>query len=103
MSVQIVKIVNKSPNGNPTYATTYSSGVDVRAYLQEGDDCVVSTPTGAKVLVIQPHSRVMVHTGIYIALPDDSLEIQVRPRSGLAIKKGLMVLNSPGTIDAKGI
>lgn len=83
-----VKIVNKSNNENPEYATVKSAGMDLRAYLPDGES-----------IGIQPFGRVIIPTGIYIGLPE-GYEAQVRPRSGLAAKYGIMVLNSPGTIDA---
>ncbi len=81
-----VKIVNKSPFPCPAYATPLSAGVDLRANLSEP-------------LVLEPLQRALVPTGLYIALPP-GYEAQVRPRSGLAIKHGITVLNSPGTVDA---
>ena len=81
-----VKIVNKGPHGMPEYATPLSAGMDLRAWLEEP-------------LTLQPLQRALVHTGIYIALPQ-GVECQIRPRSGLALKRGLTVLNTPGTIDA---
>lgn len=81
-----VKIVNRSPNPIPEYGTALSAGMDLRAWLEEP-------------LTLQPLQRSLVHTGIYIALPE-GYECQIRPRSGLALKKGLTVLNTPGTIDA---
>lgn len=81
-----VQIVNHSPYPCPAYATEQSAGVDLRANLEEP-------------LVLQPLQRVLVPTGLYIALPP-GYEAQVRPRSGLAIKHGITVLNSPGTVDA---
>jgi dUTP pyrophosphatase len=81
-----VKIVNRSPYPCPAYATPQSAGVDLRAHLQEP-------------LVLQPLQRAMVPTGLFIALPP-GYEAQVRPRSGLAAKHGITVLNSPGTVDA---
>ena len=81
-----VKIVNKGPHGLPQYATPLSAGMDLRAWLQQP-------------LTLQPLQRALVHTGIYIALPE-GYECQIRPRSGLALKRGLTVLNTPGTIDA---
>ena len=81
-----VKIVNRSPYPCPAYATPQSAGVDLRANLEEP-------------LVLQPLQRAMVPTGLYIALPA-GYEAQVRPRSGLAAKHGITVLNSPGTVDA---
>lgn len=81
-----VKIVNKSGNALPHYATSASAGVDLRANLSEP-------------VQIKPLERDLISTGIFIELPE-GYEAQVRPRSGLAVKKGLTVLNSPGTIDA---
>lgn len=81
-----VKIVNKSSNPSPAYATTLSAGMDIRANLQEP-------------LTLNPLQRMLIPTGLYIALPE-GYECQARPRSGLAVKHGITVLNSPGTIDA---
>lgn len=81
-----VKIVNKSQNSLPHYSTTYSAGMDLRADLSEP-------------VVLKPLGRMLIPTGLYIQLPD-GYEAQIRPRSGLAINKGVTVLNSPGTIDA---
>lgn len=81
-----VKIVNRSPYPCPAYATPLSAGVDLRANLPEP-------------LVLAPLQRALIPTGLYIALPA-GYEAQSRPRSGLAIKHGITVLNSPGTIDA---
>ena len=82
----IVKIVNRSPYPCPAYATQQSAGVDLRAHLEAP-------------ILLKPLQRAMVPTGLYIALPG-SYEAQVRPRSGLAAKHGITVLNSPGTVDA---
>lgn len=81
-----VKIVNKSNNPLPAYATENSAGMDLRASLNEP-------------VVLHPGERKLIPTGLYIELPL-GYEAQVRPRSGLALKKGVTVLNSPGTIDA---
>ena len=81
-----VEIINKSKHELPSYATTLSAGMDLRANID--------TP-----IVLQPLERKLVPTGLFMALPQ-GYEAQVRPRSGLAIKKGITVLNSPGTIDA---
>ena len=81
-----VEIINKSKHQLPSYATALSAGMDLRANLD--------TP-----IVLQPLQRTLVPTGLFMALPQ-GYEAQVRPRSGLAIKKGITVLNSPGTIDA---
>jgi len=83
-----VKIVNKSNNDIPSYSTEHSAGMDLRAYLK------LDNP-----LKIKSMERVMVPTGLYIELPE-GYEAQVRPRSGLAIKNGITVINTPGTIDS---
>lgn len=87
-----VQIVNKSFNPLPTYSTEYSAGMDLRANLKnnEGNDETIS---------ISPGERVLIPTGLYIQLPY-GYEAQIRPRSGLALKYGITVLNTPGTIDA---
>lgn len=81
-----VQIINQSKHSLPAYATENSAGMDIRANLTEP-------------IVLKPMHRCLVPTGLYMALPE-GYEAQVRPRSGLAIKKGITVLNSPGTIDA---
>lgn len=81
-----VKIVNASGNELPGYSTKASAGMDLRANLEED-------------ITLKPLERVLVPTGLYIELPI-GYEAQIRPRSGLAIKNGITVLNSPGTIDA---
>ena len=81
-----VQIINKSHHPLPSYATPLSAGMDLRANLDEP-------------MVMHPLERRLVPTGLYIALPP-GYEAQVRPRSGLAIKRGISVLNAPGTIDA---
>ncbi len=82
-----LNIVNKSNNAMPSYGTINSAGMDLRAYLPDGE------------LVIKPMQRALVPTGLFMEIPV-GYEGQVRPRSGLAIKSGITVLNSPGTIDA---
>jgi dUTP pyrophosphatase len=81
-----IRIINKSKHDLPSYETEASAGVDLRSDLTEA-------------IVIKPLERFLVPTGLFIELPI-GYEAQVRPRSGLAIKKGITVLNSPGTIDA---
>ncbi|MEM8509094.1 MAG: dUTP diphosphatase [Bacteroidota bacterium] len=81
-----VKIINKSGNPLPTYETKGAAGVDLRANILES-------------ILLQPLERAIVKTGIFLELPI-GYEAQIRPRSGLAAKKGITVLNSPGTIDA---
>lgn len=81
-----VKIINKSKHQLPEYATPYSAGVDLRANIDEP-------------IILKPLERALIPTGLFIELPE-GYEAQIRPRSGLAAKHGLTVLNSPGTIDA---
>ena len=81
-----VEIINRSKHPLPTYATVASAGMDLRADLDEP-------------ITLNPLQRTLVPTGLYMALPV-GYEAQVRPRSGLALKKGITVLNTPGTIDA---
>lgn len=80
------RIVNKSKHKLPEYSTAFSAGMDLRANLE-------------KDIVISPGKRLLVPTGLFIELPP-RYEAQIRPRSGLALKKGITVLNTPGTIDA---
>ena len=82
----IVKIINKSKNELPKYETLFSAGMDLRASLEES-------------IVLKPFQRLVVKTGLFISL-QQGYEAQIRPRSGLALRKGVTVLNSPGTIDA---
>lgn len=81
-----VKILNKSSNELPNYATIHSAGMDMRANITES-------------IVLGPLKRILVPTGIHIELPE-GYEAQIRPRSGLAAKHGIGIVNSPGTIDA---
>ena len=81
-----VKIVNRSKNELPEYATTHSAGLDLRADIEES-------------IILKPLKRALVPTGLYIELPV-GCEAQIRPRSGLAAKHGIGIVNSPGTIDA---
>ena len=94
-----LKYVNKSNNENPTYADNGSSGFDLRAYITEKNGGTLNLMTNSYEISLKPLQRMMIHTGIYFDVPEGT-EIQVRPRSGLAIKYGVTVLNSPGTIDA---
>ena len=82
-----VKIINKSHHPLPAYGTFEAAGMDVRAYLPEGS------------VTLRPMQRALIPTGLYMQLPS-GYECQIRPRSGLALKHGLTILNSPGTIDA---
>ena len=81
-----IKIINKSSHSLPKYETESSAGMDIRAFID-------------KSIILKPMERIVVGTGLYLSLPM-GFEAQVRPRSGLAIKNGITVLNSPGTIDA---
>ena len=81
-----VKIVNKSDNPLPSYSTPSSAGMDIRASL-------------TKAVTLKPLQRELIPTGLFIELPE-GYEAQIRPRSGLALKKGISVVNTPGTIDA---
>jgi len=85
MKVQ-VQIINKSPHPLPAYQTAGSAGMDLRAWLPEP-------------VTLRPMERTLIPTGLYMALPE-GYEAQVRPRSGLAIKRGITLVNAPGTIDA---
>lgn len=86
MEIVKVKIINRSNNALPSYSTEDSAGMDLRAWLKEP-------------MVLEPMQRALVPTGISIELPH-GYECQLRPRSGLALKKGITLLNTPGTIDA---
>ena len=86
MENRICKVFNKSANALPAYESRYASGMDLCADLDGS-------------VVLQPGERKLIPTGLFIELPEDC-EAQVRPRSGLAVKHGITVLNSPGTIDA---
>jgi len=81
-----VKVINLSNNPLPDYQTPSAAGLDVCAFLEEP-------------LVIKPMERMLISTGLFLEIPD-GFEVQIRPRSGLALKHGITVLNSPGTIDA---
>lgn len=81
-----VQVINKSKHALPEYATPLSSGMDLRANIPES-------------VTVEPMQRVLIPTGLFLAIPA-GYEAQVRPRSGLALKKGITVLNAPGTIDA---
>ena len=81
-----IKVINKGHQQLPAYATQQSAGMDLRANLEES-------------VVIKPMTRVLIGTGLHIALPE-GYEAQIRPRSGLALKHGITVLNTPGTVDA---
>lgn len=82
-----IPVINRSQHSLPAYQTAQSAGMDLNAWIENGS------------IEIMPGERVLIPTGIQIALPE-GYEAQIRPRSGLALKKGVTVLNSPGTIDA---
>lgn len=82
-----VKIINRSHHALPEYETPGAAGMDVRAYLPEGP------------VTIRPMERKLIPTGLYTQLPQ-GYELQIRPRSGLSLKHGLVIANSPGTVDA---
>lgn len=81
-----INVINKSRHQLPSYATSLSAGMDICANLEDP-------------IILKPMERCLVPTGLYVAIPE-GYEAQIRPRSGLALKKGIGVLNSPGTIDA---
>lgn len=81
-----IKVINKSNNELPHYATVDSAGLDIRAFLSES-------------VTLKPLERRLIPTGLYLEIPS-GFEVQIRPRSGFAFKQGVTVLNSPGTIDA---
>jgi len=81
-----IKIINKSRHSLPEYVTDYSAGMDLRANIDQD-------------IVMYPMERVLVKTGLFLELPI-GYEAQIRPRSGLAIKQGITILNTPGTVDA---
>jgi dUTP pyrophosphatase len=81
-----IKIINKSDNALPAYETEHSAGMDLRAFIHD-------------TILLAPMQRQLIPTGLFIELPV-GYEAQIRPRSGLALKHGITVLNSPGTIDA---
>jgi dUTP pyrophosphatase len=81
-----IRIINRSTNELPSYSTTHSAGMDLRAFLSED-------------IILKPMERKLIPTGLFMEIPE-GFEAQIRPRSGLALKKGITVLNTPGTIDA---
>ncbi|MCK4751661.1 MAG: dUTP diphosphatase, partial [Bacteroidales bacterium] len=81
-----IRILNRSKHPSPEYSTKFSAGMDLKANID-------------KAIVLDPGQRVLIPTGLFIELPPN-FEAQIRPRSGLALKKGITVLNSPGTIDS---
>ena len=106
-----VKVFNDSQNKLPKYETVDSAGLDVRADLSHiesisdikifgpGQIIPANSANAVKMIALEPGSRALIPTGLYVAIPS-GYEIQVRPRSGLALKEGITVLNTPGTVDA---
>jgi dUTP pyrophosphatase len=94
-----IKIINKSNNELPSYTTVGSAGMDVRCFIPDissDDDCSIGFPDSITLL---PMERKMIHTGLYFEIPE-GYELQIRPRSGLAIKNGITIINTPGTLDS---
>jgi dUTP pyrophosphatase len=85
--IKTLKFVNKSPNPDPVFKCDGDSGFDLRAWVEDGDE-----------IVLHPLERKLIHTGLYFEIPQYT-EIQVRPRSGLALKNGISLVNTPGTVD----
>jgi dUTP pyrophosphatase len=110
MSKKTVKIFNKGDNDLPNYATELSAGFDIRADLSRiykiedivGDSNYFTLEVkddGKKIITLLPHGRILIPTGLHVAIPE-GYELQIRPRSGLALKNGITILNTPGTIDS---
>lgn len=97
-----IKVINKSPNELPAYTTSQAAGMDVRAWCEDDDfkGHLADWDDVAKCVRIFPGGRALIHTGLYFGLPE-GYEMQVRPRSGLALKQGITIINTPGTLDAK--
>lgn len=98
-----LRIYNKSTNNDPSYATSGDSGLDLRAWITLDDNPTMGQCDSKSAPIygieLKPLERQLIHTGIYCEIPS-GYEIQVRPKSGQALKKGLVVLNTPGTIDS---
>jgi dUTP pyrophosphatase len=107
MKKKLVPIYNKGTNDLPKYKTEFSAGCDLQADLGEihsigdlkGNKRITYTDNGEKIITVLPFGRVLIPTGIYVAVPI-GYEIQARPRSGLAINIGVTLTNSPGTVDS---
>ena len=109
-----LKICNKSPHENPSYAKPGDSGMDLRAWIKydaySSEETNVPCTAGCRPwlskdgdkygIALKPLERVLIHTGIYLEIPE-GYEVQVRPKSGQALKKGITVLNTPGTADSR--
>lgn len=116
MNIPKLKICNKSPHENPSYAKPGDSGMDLRAWIKydaySPEETNVPCTAGCRPwlskdgdkysygIALKPLERVLIHTGIYLEIPE-GYEVQVRPKSGQALKKGITVLNTPGTADSR--
>ena len=98
MEKQVLKFVNKSNSQNPAYVDNASSGFDLRAYITLENGGEYDMIIQDYIITLKPFERKMIHTGLYFDVPENT-EIQVRPRSGMSIKKGITVINTPGTVD----
>lgn len=96
--IKLVKFTNKSPNKDPEYAHEGDSGFDLRAWITKEDEGAKLNTDGEYFITLKSLERRLIHTGIYVELPENT-EAQVRPRSGLALKQGISVVNTPGTVD----
>lgn len=104
---ETLKFVNKSTNADPCFADEGSSGFDLRAWITEDNGGILTerfnketkSPYRVYCVTLKPLERKMIHTGLYFEVPDHA-EIHIRPRSGISLKKGLSLINSPGTVDA---
>jgi dUTP pyrophosphatase len=102
--MRTVRVINKSNNELPKYATIGSAGLDVQANLEnvkelKGTDFFIDQRDGFSSVMILPRGRVLIPTGLYFSLPEGT-HLDVRPRSGLALKQGLTVINTPGLLDS---
>lgn len=104
-----IQVINKSTNNLPKYETPASAGVDLKAELSKINEkflfatrIVRNEDNTINHLIIEPGGRALIPTELYTAIPV-GYEVQIRPRSGLALKQGITVLNTPGTIDARPI
>lgn len=102
IDTQNLKFVNKSNNPDPVYANDRDSGFDLRAWIdcEDGKGLCGDSEDNQLYISLAPLERRMIHTGLYFELPKHT-ELQVRPRSGTSLKQGLIVLNTPGTVDEK--
>lgn len=98
---KVIKVINKSTNDLPEYTTSGAAGMDVRAFVTDDKfpGHLADWDDKAQCVRIFPGGRALIHTGLYFGLPE-GYEMQVRPRSGLALKNGITIINTPGTLDA---